>query len=89
MHLLPKIGVELTLANIMIVKNESLITDLIGKMSIEQKVGQVIQGDLDFISPADVNKYYIGSVLNGGNTSPNGDKYSSVKDLEKPKQRIL
>ena len=61
-------------------ENESLITDLIGKMSIEQKVGQVIQGDLDFISPADVNKYYIGSVLNGGNTSPNGDKYSSVKD---------
>ena len=61
-------------------ENESLIRDLIGKMSIEQKVGQVIQGDLDFISPADVNKYYIGSVLNGGNTSPNGDKYSSVKD---------
>ena len=29
-------------------ENESLITDLIGKMSIEQKVGQVIQGDLDF-----------------------------------------
>ena len=61
-------------------ENESLIRDLIGKMSIEQKVGQVIQGDLDFISPADVNKYYIGSVLNGGNTSPNADKYSSVKD---------
>ena len=60
--------------------NNSLIKSLIDKMSIEQKVGQVIQGDLDFISPSDVKDFYIGSVLNGGNTSPNGDKYSSPKD---------
>ena len=55
-------------------ENDNLITELLSKMSIEQKVGQVIQGDLDFISPADVKKYHIGSVLNGGNTAPNGDK---------------
>ena len=60
--------------------NEDLIEQLIGGMTIEEKVGQVIQGDLDFISPQDVKKYKIGSVLNGGNTAPNGDKYSSVDD---------
>ena len=34
--------------------NTDLIEKLIKVMSIEEKVGQVIQGDLDFISPADV-----------------------------------
>ena len=66
--------------------NSDLIEQLIDGMSVEEKVGQVIQGDLDFISPADVKKFKIGSVLNGGNTAPNGDKYSSVddwKDLSK------
>ena len=60
--------------------NTDLIEQLVSGMTIEEKVGQVIQGDLDFISPEDVKKYKIGSVLNGGNTSPNRDKYSSVDD---------
>ena len=60
--------------------NADLIEQLIDGMTIEEKVGQVIQGDLDFISPEDVKKFKIGSVLNGGNTAPNGDKYSSVQD---------
>ena len=60
--------------------NSDLIEMIIKDMSIEEKVGQVIQGDLDFISPADVRKYKIGSVLNGGNTAPNRDKYSSADD---------
>ena len=63
--------------------NEDLIEQLIGGMTIEEKVGQVIQGDLDFISPQDVKKFKIGSVLNGGNTAPNGDKYSSVDDWKR------
>jgi beta-glucosidase len=60
--------------------NLDIIEQLINGMSVEEKVGQVIQGDLDFISPADVKKFKIGSVLNGGNTAPNGNKYSSVED---------
>ena len=60
--------------------NDYLIEQLIKAMTIEDKVGQVIQGDLDFVTPADVKKYRLGSVLNGGNTSPNGDKYSTAED---------
>ncbi|RZO24078.1 MAG: glycoside hydrolase family 3 protein [SAR86 cluster bacterium] len=63
--------------------NSDLIEQLIVGMTVEEKVGQVIQGDLDFISPEDVKKFKIGSVLNGGNTAPNGDKYSSVNDWKK------
>ena len=55
--------------------NSDLIEQLINGMSVEEKVGQVIQGDLDFISPEDVQQFKIGSILNGGNTAPNGDKY--------------
>ena len=60
--------------------NSDLIEQLIDGMTVEEKVGQVIQGDLDFISPEDVKKFKIGSVLNGGNTAPNGNKYSSADD---------
>ena len=63
--------------------NADLVEQLIAGMTVEEKVGKVIQGDLDFISPEDVRKFKIGSVLNGGNTAPNGDKYSSVDDWKK------
>jgi len=68
--------------------NDGLINKLLSQMSIEQKVGQIMQGDLDFITPADVNKFHIGSVLNGGNTSPNGDKYSTADDWKKLSQEF-
>ncbi len=40
--------------------NDYLIEQLIKAMTIEDKVGQVIQGDLDFVTPADVKKYKLG-----------------------------
>ena len=49
-------------------------------MSIEEKIGQIIQGDLDFVTPNDVKKYKMGSVLNGGNTSPNGNQYANAEE---------
>ena len=50
----------------------AFVNNLMKTMSIEEKVGQVIQADLDFIKPSDLRDYPIGSVLNGGNTSPRG-----------------
>ena len=50
----------------------TFVNNLMKTMSIEEKVGQVIQADLDFIEPSDLRDYPIGSVLNGGNTSPRG-----------------
>ncbi len=50
----------------------TFVSSLMKTMSIEEKVGQVIQADLDFIKPSDLRDYPIGSVLNGGNTSPRG-----------------
>ena len=61
-------------------KHSDLIETLISKMTIEEKVGQIIQGDLDFVTPNDLKKYKMGTVLNGGNTSPNGNQYADAEE---------
>jgi beta-glucosidase len=55
---------------------EKRIADLLSRMSLEQKVGQIIQGDLGSITPDDVYKYHLGSVLNGGNSAPGGKQWA-------------
>ena len=62
------------------VPDPAFVNNLITKMSIEEKVGQVIQADLDFIKPSDLRDYPIGSVLNGGNTSPRGKLRASPSE---------
>lgn len=52
---------------------EARISDLLSRMTLEEKVGQVIQADIGSVTPADVKKYNLGSVLNGGNSAPGGD----------------
>ncbi|MEP6343129.1 MAG: glycoside hydrolase family 3 protein [Maricaulaceae bacterium] len=54
-------------------KIETRIDELLAKMSIEQKVGQMIQPEIKNISPEDVAKYHIGSVLNGGGSWPTNE----------------
>jgi beta-glucosidase len=55
---------------------EARIKDLLSRMSIEQKVGQVVQADLGSVTPEDVYKYHLGSVLNGGNSAPGGKQWA-------------
>ena len=56
------------------------LEQLIAQMSVEQKVGQVIQAEIKEISPKQVRRYAIGSVLNGGGSHPSGRKNASVDD---------
>ena len=42
---------------------EAQIDEILPKLTLEQKVGQVIQGDSDSVTPEDVKKYRLGSVL--------------------------
>ena len=50
---------------------------LLAQMSLEEKVGQVIQGDISTVTPQDAKAYNLGSVLNGGNSAPGGGKTAS------------
>ncbi|WP_431559773.1 glycoside hydrolase family 3 protein [Sphingopyxis sp.] len=54
---------------------ETRIDALIAAMSLEQKVGQIIQGDIGSTTPGDVAQYHLGSILNGGSSSPGGDEF--------------
>jgi beta-glucosidase len=56
---------------------ESRIRDLLARMSLEQKVGQIIQGDLASITPEDVKTYHLGTVFNGGNSAPGGKQFAT------------
>ena len=51
---------------------EARIQALLAKMSVEEKVGQIVQADINSATPEDVRKYHIGSVLAGGNSEPGG-----------------
>ncbi len=45
---------------------EERINGLLQRMTVEEKVGQVIQPEWKSISPAEVAQYHIGSIENGG-----------------------
>lgn len=49
---------------------EAAITELMAKMTLEEKVGQMIQGDIGNVKPEDLRKYPLGSILAGGNSPP-------------------
>lgn len=52
---------------------EQRIQSLLSKMSVEEKVGQIVQGDIGSITSDEVRKYRLGSVLAGGNSDPGGN----------------
>ncbi|MYD96887.1 MAG: glycoside hydrolase family 3 protein [Gammaproteobacteria bacterium] len=49
-------------------------------LSVEQKVGQMIQAEIANATPAEVSEFALGSVLNGGGSQPHGNKHASVED---------
>ena len=50
------------------------IADLLARMSLERKVGQLIQPQINSFTPEDMERYRFGSYLNGGNGGPYGDE---------------
>lgn len=56
------------------------LDELMQSLSVEEKVGQVIQADIASVTPEDVRKYRLGSVLNGGNSGPHGDDLAPARD---------
>ncbi len=59
---------------------EARVVELLGKLSLEEKVGQMIQPEIKFITPQQVKEFHIGSVLNGGGTAPNNDKFAAASE---------
>ncbi|HKE95631.1 MAG TPA: glycoside hydrolase family 3 N-terminal domain-containing protein, partial [Povalibacter sp.] len=59
--------------------NDRLET-LLKSLSVEEKVGQIIQADICCVTGEDVRKYRLGSVLNGGNSGPHGNDLAPAKE---------
>ncbi|MDF7775285.1 glycoside hydrolase family 3 N-terminal domain-containing protein [Sphingomonas sp. AOB5] len=60
---------------------EKRIDALLAQMSVEEKVGQMIQADIGNIKPEELRKYPVGSILAGGNSPPlSGNDRSPQKD---------
>jgi beta-glucosidase len=60
-------------------ETEQFVTDLMARMSLEQKVGQMIQADISSIKPSDLREYPLGSILAGGSSAPlSGDDRASA-----------
>jgi beta-glucosidase len=57
---------------------EARVEALLAKMSVEDKVGQMIQADIKYVTPDDVRTYRLGSVLAGGNSKPNGQQTATA-----------
>lgn len=57
---------------------EAQIDAIMAKMTLKQKVGQLIQADISAITPADLAAYPLGSILAGGNSGPYGDERASA-----------
>jgi beta-glucosidase len=52
---------------------EDFVSQLLQQMTLEEKIGQMIQADIDSISPAELTQYKLGSILAGGNAAPGGN----------------
>jgi beta-glucosidase len=49
---------------------EARVEDLLKRMTLDEKIGQMTQVEKNSIQPGDITKYYIGSILSGGGGSP-------------------
>ena len=59
---------------------EARINAIVAGMSLAEKVGQMTQPEIKAITPAQVTQFHIGSVLNGGGSTPGQNKYASAAD---------
>lgn len=59
---------------------ESRIDELLARMTLEEKIGQLVQPEIKQVTPEDIKKYHVGSVLNGGGTTPGNNKYAKLED---------
>ncbi|MBW4716388.1 glycoside hydrolase family 3 protein [Saccharothrix obliqua] len=60
--------------------DEERVRRILDSMTLAEKVGQMTQPEIQSITPDEVRRYAIGSVLSGGGSWPGGDKHASPRD---------
>jgi beta-glucosidase len=59
---------------------ETRIARIVKSMTLEQKLGQMTQPEIRYITPDQVRQYYIGTILNGGGSWPSMNPHASIAD---------
>lgn len=59
---------------------EQRLNGILSKMTLEQKIAQMIQPEIRDITIEDMRKYGFGSYLNGGGAFPNNNKHATAAD---------
>jgi beta-glucosidase len=54
-------------------ETEAFVSTLLSRMSLEEKVAQMIQADVSSLTAEDLHTYKLGAVLAGGGAAPRGD----------------
>ncbi|GAA2802228.1 glycoside hydrolase family 3 N-terminal domain-containing protein [Crossiella cryophila] len=63
------------------------VNDLLPRMSLNEKIGQMTQGERASVSAADVTTYRLGSLLSGGGSAPNPNTATAWADMYDNYQR--
>jgi len=71
------------------VRQDARVDSLLVGMTLAEKIGQMTQADQEFLrDPADIERYFLGSVLSGGNSDPpEGDDVAAWTELYDRLQR--
>ncbi|TIX50980.1 glycoside hydrolase family 3 protein [Alteraurantiacibacter aquimixticola] len=59
---------------------EARVAAILARMTLEEKIGQLVQADICCVTPGEVREYNLGSVLNGGNSGPYGNDLAPASD---------
>ncbi|WP_340588788.1 glycoside hydrolase family 3 protein [Erythrobacter alti] len=59
---------------------DAVVAALVSRMSLERKIAQLIQPQINSFTPEDMERYRFGSYLNGGNGGPYGDEYAPASE---------
>src|SRR5882762_9520017 len=69
----PNLWPDAAPASLATAQTDGFVDRLLSQLSLEEKVGQMIQADIASISPAELRQYKLGSILAGGNAAPDNE----------------
>ena len=75
-------GPQVTIAesSIAYTDEDAFIADLVSRMTLEHKIGQLIQPQINSFTAEDMERYRFGSYLNGGNGGPYGEEFAEASE---------
>lgn len=69
------------------ISGETSVDELLASMTLEEKVGQMVQGARDIVSFSDIKRFKLGSVLSGGGSYPGDNAVENWQSMIKNYQK--